>query len=109
MKKARPWPQGIFETKTEKTPHHVSVGYALRSHLVSGCLKASFHTHPQANNSFCEALTHAEEKHKKPYRHWSLDLFSSEAQRNGVFPMVLAVLRDATGRCLGVGVESLLS
>ena len=24
MKKARPWLQGIFETKTEKTPHHVS-------------------------------------------------------------------------------------
>ena len=87
----------------------MSVGSALRSHLVSGCLKASFHTHPQANNSFCEALTHAEEKHKKPFRHWSLDLFFSEAQRNGVFPMVLAVLRDATGRCIGVGVESLLS
>ena len=45
----------------------MSVGYALRSHLVSGCLKASFHTHPQANNSFCEALTHAEEKQKKHF------------------------------------------
>ena len=45
----------------------MSVGYALRSHLVSGCLKANFHTHPQANNSFCEALTHAEEKHKKHF------------------------------------------
>jgi len=55
-------------------------------------LKASFHTHPQANNSFCEALTHAEEKHKKPFRHSSLDLFFSEAQRSGVFNVFVLIL-----------------
>ena len=31
---------------TIKTPHRVSLGYALCSHLVHECLKARFHTHP---------------------------------------------------------------
>ena len=86
-----------------------SVRSALATLDTSRNLWSKFTSETSTNNSFYEALAHAEEKQKKPYRHWSLDLFFSEAQRNGVFPMVLAVLRYATGRCLGVGVESLLS
>ena len=40
----------------------MSLGYALRSLLVSECLRTSSRTHAQADNCFYEALTLTEDK-----------------------------------------------
>ena len=42
----------------------MSVGFALCSQLGPECLKASFRPPAQADNSFCEARTFAEQKHR---------------------------------------------
>ena len=55
-------PYCITGEQNSKTPQRVSVAYGLRSHLVPERQRASSHVLAQADNSFCEALTHAEAK-----------------------------------------------
>ena len=66
----------------------MSVGFALCSHLVPECLKASFRTKAQADNSFCEAQTFT--KAKTPFRCAPLKKGS---------PCIVHFVFEPVGRC----------